>query len=107
MYKLYDLPAFVQDCVMSLTGFIRKGYDTLPYDELKTKFSDENNVTDEGYTFGINDDKGEEFFTFDYGCVGGKFINDAGVARLDWFKCYIWDENTDTTAIYDLTGNKI
>lgn len=103
MYKLYDCPDNVKDCLVSLTGFIRKGFNIMPYDDLLKKFSDGTGMTDDGNSYRVaTDGSNKEFFDFDYGCVGGTFSNDDGAAHLDCLQYYYYNSETDETEVYDL-----
>lgn len=103
MMKLCECPDHVRDCAMSLTGFIRKELEPMSYDELLSTFTYGKGITDDGNTYQVITDGGNEgYFDFDYGCLGGTFSNDMGTAHLDCLEWYEWNDEEDEMETYDI-----
>lgn len=104
MLEYNDLPEEVASVVLTFTHFIRNDdNDKLSYNELVSKFNESD--TYDGNTCEITNEE-EDFFDFDFGCLGGTFTNIDGEAHLDCLQWYD-DSEDDEPEVIDINTNNI
>lgn len=96
MLKHNELPEDVASVVLLFTHFIRdEEGNKLSYDELLDKMENTESCDDNDISVNNID---EDFFDFDFGCIGGTVTNHDGEAHLDCLQMYIDTEDGDCEA---------